>query len=219
VTNAGLTFDGVAQAGGTWGGAGSGAAHVDATHFAAGPGRVYFTAATPPAASFAAAPTNGVAPLAVTFTDISTGTITNRCWDFGDGGTTNTAASNLNYTYAAAGTNTVTLIVRGPGGASTNSRAAYIVARLLPPPAPPEFLAGGGVSVDPAAGAAALTFAATNRYQYRLLYKDDLASTNAWQPVPPPPDGWHAATNNEPLTILDPGATNAPRRFYRLEAR
>jgi len=40
-----------------------------------------------------------------------------------------------------------------------------------------------------------------------------------WQPVPPPPDGWHDATNSEALTILDPAATNVPQRFYRLEAR
>jgi len=30
-------------------------------------------------------------------------------------------------------------------------------------------MADGGVGVDPATGAAALTFAATNGYQYRLL--------------------------------------------------
>src|SRR5262249_8561874 len=36
-----------------------------------------------PVANFTAAPTSGNAPLAVTFTDTSTGTITSRLWTFG----------------------------------------------------------------------------------------------------------------------------------------
>jgi PKD repeat protein len=72
--------------------------------------------AGPPVASFAASPTNGVAPLLVNFTDTSTGVITTRLWDYGDGNT-GTLAS---HTYAA-GTKTVTLIVTGPGGTSTNT--------------------------------------------------------------------------------------------------
>jgi subtilase family serine protease len=79
-----------------------------------------------PLASFSGAPTNGVVPLAVTFTDTSTGTITNRFWDFGDSTTTNTTATNVQHTYNAAGTNTVTLIVSGPLGDSTNTRPNYV---------------------------------------------------------------------------------------------
>jgi subtilase family serine protease len=77
-------------------------------------------------ANFSGTPTNGVAPLAVTFTDTSTGTITNRFWDFGDSTTTNTTATNVQHTYNAAGTNTVTLIVSGPLGDSTNTRPNYV---------------------------------------------------------------------------------------------
>jgi PKD repeat protein len=80
-----------------------------------------------PNASFSGAPTSGLAPLMVTFSDTSTGTITNRFWDFGDGVTTNTMATNVVHTYTLAGTNTVTLIAQGPGGASTNTRPQYIV--------------------------------------------------------------------------------------------
>jgi uncharacterized repeat protein (TIGR01451 family) len=80
-----------------------------------------------PAASFTAVPTSGAAPLAVTFTDTSTGTIASRFWNFGDGATTNTATNTLLHVYNTAGTDTVTLIVSGPLGASTNTQPNYIV--------------------------------------------------------------------------------------------
>jgi PKD repeat protein len=86
------------------------------------------TGAIVPVALFSASPTNGAAPLAVAFTDNSTGTITNRFWSFGDNATTNTTAPGLSHTYSSAGTDTVTLIVSGPVGVSTNTQAGYIVA-------------------------------------------------------------------------------------------
>src|SRR5262249_26512830 len=39
----------------------------------------------PPIASFTANPSSGAKPLTVNFTDVSSGTITNRAWDFGNG--------------------------------------------------------------------------------------------------------------------------------------
>lgn len=80
-----------------------------------------------PVASFEATPTFGAWPLTVTFTDTSTGTVTNRFWSFGDGATTNTLANILTHTYAGPGTNTVTLIVSGPVGVSTNAQANLVV--------------------------------------------------------------------------------------------
>src|SRR5439155_25131159 len=74
------------------------------------------TGADMPIANFAGSPTNGLKPLIVSFTDNSTGTITNRFWDFGDGSTTNTTATNFTHTYANAGTNGVSLTVSGPVG-------------------------------------------------------------------------------------------------------
>jgi PKD repeat protein len=79
-----------------------------------------------PVSSFTASPTNGPAPLTVTFTDTSTGTITNRFWAFGDGGTTNTLNTTVIYTYNSVGTDTVTLITAGPTGVSTNIQANFI---------------------------------------------------------------------------------------------
>src|ERR1019366_2257824 len=70
--------------------------------------------------------TNGAVPLAVTFTDTSSGTISNRFWDFGDGVTTNTTATSVMHSYSTPGSDTVQLIVSGYGGVNTNTRVDYI---------------------------------------------------------------------------------------------
>src|SRR5262249_49539772 len=70
--------------------------------------------ATPPVANFSAAPTLGQRPLAVSFTDTSSGTITNRFWDFGDGSTTNTSATAFTHNYSQANTYSILLTVTGP---------------------------------------------------------------------------------------------------------
>jgi PKD repeat protein len=82
---------------------------------------------TPPVADFTGSPTTGSAPLAITFNDNSTGTISNWFWDFGDSNTTNITTNSVVHTYAA-GTYDVTLIASGPGGVSTNTKLAYITA-------------------------------------------------------------------------------------------
>jgi PKD repeat protein len=87
---------------------------------------VTVTVPAPPSASFSASSVSGTAPLAVSFTDTSTGSITNRFWSFGDGATTNTMATSVSHTYTVAGTNTVQLVVRGPAGASTNTKPNLI---------------------------------------------------------------------------------------------
>jgi PKD repeat protein len=61
----------------------------------------------------------------VTFTDTSTGSITNRFWDFGDGGTTNVTTNSVTHTYAG-GHYDVALTVTGPGGSSTDTQPNYI---------------------------------------------------------------------------------------------
>jgi len=80
----------------------------------------------PPAASFTAGPTNGAAPLTATFTDTSTGNITNWFWDFGDGNTTNVAVPSVGHTYSASGVYPVTETVTGLGGTSTATRPNYV---------------------------------------------------------------------------------------------
>jgi PKD repeat protein/lysophospholipase L1-like esterase len=81
----------------------------------------------PPVANFTGAPTTGTAPLTVTFTGPSTGSITNWFWDFGDGGTTNTTTSSVVHTYTA-GSYSVTLVTTDPEAVNTNSQSNYITA-------------------------------------------------------------------------------------------
>ncbi len=76
-------------------------------------------------------PTNavGVAPASPTFTDSSTGVITNRHWNFGDGSTLDTTATSVPHTYPAIGTYTVTLTVYALDG-STSTASGTVKATL-----------------------------------------------------------------------------------------
>ncbi len=80
--------------------------------------------AAAPVAGFSATPVTGTAPLAVTFSDASTGTISSRSWNFGNGATS--TAQNPTTIYNAAGTYTVTLTVTGSGGSTTATKTGYI---------------------------------------------------------------------------------------------
>jgi len=75
-------------------------------------------------ADFTAAPTSGVAPLSVKFSDASTGTITTWSWKFGDGLTS--TEQNPTHTYSNPGTYTVGLTVTGPAGTNTKTKEGYI---------------------------------------------------------------------------------------------
>src|SRR6266542_3346158 len=77
-------------------------------------------------ADFTASPTSGNVPLTVQFTDQSTGTITGRDWNFGDG-SAHSSTQNPSHTYTNAGNYTVTLTVTGGGGA-TSSKSQTITA-------------------------------------------------------------------------------------------
>ena len=79
-----------------------------------------------PVASFTASPTSGYAPLAVQFTDTSTGTPTSWAWDFGDASTS--TAQNPSHTYATSGTYTVALTASNSAGGNTVTRSSLITA-------------------------------------------------------------------------------------------
>jgi len=85
------------------------------------------TVYTPVVAAFAAAPTSGLAPLHVTFTNTSSGDYTASLWDFGDSVTT--TQTSPTHTYTAAGVYTVTLTTSGPGGSDTELKPGYITVR------------------------------------------------------------------------------------------
>jgi PKD repeat protein len=137
------------------------------------------TVVTAPVAGFSGTPTNGTAPLAVTFTDASTGTITNWLWNFGDGySVTNTSNASVNHTYTNAATYSVSLTVTGPGGANTLSRSSYIVVSSAGSSSKPVFsrlaFSGGQLVISGTNGAASA--------QYRVLVSTNLTS-GTWTSV------------------------------------
>jgi PKD repeat protein len=79
----------------------------------------------PVAAVFGAVPTSGVAPLAVAFTNQSSGDFDSCSWDFGDNQTSNQCTGGT-HTYTTAGDYTVTLTVSGLGGTDTTTRTVTV---------------------------------------------------------------------------------------------
>ena len=76
-------------------------------------------------AAFMAAPTSGVAPLTVRFTDTSTGSPAAWTWHFGDGATA--TGRTPSHIYQTAGTYTVSLLVTSPAGTNTLTKTNDIV--------------------------------------------------------------------------------------------
>jgi PKD repeat protein len=97
----------------------------------------------PPAAAFSGSPTSGKAPLAVQFTDQSTGSISGWSWAFGDGGSS--AEQNPSHTYDNAGDYTVSLTVTG-SNSDTETKTNYI--EVTAPPAPTVVFSGSPTSGD-----------------------------------------------------------------------
>lgn len=106
-----------------------------------------------PVADFTGTPISGSAPLAVNFTDRSTGAPSSWLWNFGDGSTA--MAQHPQHTYASAGTYTVTLSASNTAGADEEVKTGYIVASA-PAPLPGQVSATvetqprGGNQDDPA---------------------------------------------------------------------
>ena len=111
------------------------------------------TVEAPPVASFSTNTTEGNAPLAVAFTDASTGNVTAWAWDFGDGNTS--TDRNATHTYAAPGTYSVTLNASNAYGYDLS--AATAISVLDPPVA--NFSANA--TVIPTGSAVAFTDAST----------------------------------------------------------
>jgi len=94
---------------------------------------VHLVIAGGPSAAFTAAPTSGCAPLAVSFTDQSTGVPTAWLWRFGDGGSA--TAPNPTHQYTRLGAYTVSLTARNASGANTKTKVDYVVLTFPDVPA------------------------------------------------------------------------------------
>ncbi len=81
-------------------------------------------------ANFSADAATGCAPLAVNFTDSSTGIVSSWAWDFGDAGTD--TVQNPTHTYASAGIYTVSLTVTGPEGSDNLTLPDMITIEQTP---------------------------------------------------------------------------------------
>ncbi|HEX2907776.1 MAG TPA: PKD domain-containing protein, partial [Phototrophicaceae bacterium] len=152
-----------------------------------------------PVASFMANPTTGYAPLNVTFTSTSTGSITAYAWNFGDGGTSNQA--NATHSYASAGTYTVSLTVTGPGGSNTASTTIIVNAVPAAPVA--------SFTANPVTGNAPLNVTFTNTSTgsittYAWNFGDGSTSAQA----NPTHSYVSGGTYTASLTVTGPGGSN-----------
>jgi len=106
-----------------------------------------------PVANFSGTPTNGAAPLEVSFTDISTGEITGWSWDFDNNGTEDSTNQNPTYTYNNSGTYSVALEVTGSGGTDTETKTNYItVTTPIQYDLTLNSVGSGSVTLDPPGG-------------------------------------------------------------------
>jgi PKD repeat protein len=99
-------------------------------------------------ANFYARPLQGTAPLDVRFYNISTGDLTDREWDFGDG-FTNRTRDWITHTYTRPGIYTVRLTVSGPMGSDTITRSALIWVDQPEQPLQAEFSASNRTGIYP----------------------------------------------------------------------
>jgi PKD repeat protein len=90
-------------------------------------------AAAPPCplvADFGGSPVSGCPGMTVNFTDQSSGTVTSRSWDFGDGGSS--TLTNPSHSYASPGTYAVSLTVNGSTCSDTETKSAFVTVGSAP---------------------------------------------------------------------------------------
>ena len=163
----------------------------------------YIATGTAPTASFTASPTNGIAPLAVVFSDQSSNDPIDWQWDFGDGDTS--TEQNPSHTYSDEGTYTVTLTASNVFGSNAKTETDYIDVSSENP---------SGTVTDPRDGQTYTTvtygnqiwFAENLNYETGTswCYEDDPANGDIYgrlyewnTAVTACPDGWHLPSDNE----------------------
>jgi PKD repeat protein len=148
-------------------------------------------------ADFSATPLTGMAPLTVSFSDLSTGDFDTWSWDFDNDGTEDATEQNPTYTYDSGGTHTVKLTVSGSHGLDDDEVKAHYI-RILQPysrPSPLMDYVPQETGID------------DTRYEYlttpdcRWCHGDSLVSRHHYseqadncalchEEVPQPPDNW-----------------------------
>jgi len=154
----------------------------------------------PVIAGFSLAPTNGVVPLMVYFTNLSSGS-SSFSWDFGDGNSS--LDVNSTNTYTNAGTYSVTLIAVGPAGTNMLTLTNAVVVTNPPPPAIADF------SAAPTSGIAPLTVYFTNLSSGASTFSWDFADGTGSTNYEPSNTYTNPGSYTITLTAAGDGGTNA----------
>src|SRR5205807_1756397 len=162
------------------------------------PNAVVVTNPPPAIADFTAIPTSGVAPLLVSFSNLSTGAST-YSWDFGDSNTS--IISNPGNTYSNAGTYTVTLIAAGSGVTNILTRTNYVLVTNLPPVI-------AAFTANPTSGVAPLTVFFTNLSSGATDYTWDFGDGNSSLATNPTNTYTNAGSYTISLSAMKAGSTN-----------
>jgi len=165
----------------------------------------YTVPAPVPVPNFEGIPVSGKAPLNVSFTDMSTGTVITRFWDFGDGMTEwANATPTIFHTYLIPATYTVSLTVGNSGGEKTLTKDAYI--HVNPSGTTPFAL----FSSSPMMGYAPLTVQFTDRSIGKpLKWQWDFGDGNTSSERNPTHTYYTVGKYNPTLTVFNSGG--APR--------
>ncbi len=153
-------------------------------------------------ANFSGVPTNGLAPVNVVFTDLSSGGATGWQWDFGDGGAS--TQQHPTHEYVAAGVYPVILTVTGPGGSDTLTRTDYIsVTEIIPAPV-------ANFTAAPLTGQPPLTVVFTDTSTGDITGWDWTFGDGGTSTVQHPTHGYAAAgPYTVTLTVTGPGGSDA----------
>jgi PKD repeat protein len=166
------------------------------------PGLILATNPPPPIVDFVGAPTNGLVPLTVYFTNLTTGA-TSFTWDFGDGDTS--TDEDPSHTFTNAGSYTITLTAASPGGTNALTWTNYVVVTNLPLPTV-DFAA------SPTNGFAPLTVAFSNLTSGATNYAWSFGDGNTSASEQPANTYTNPGAYAVTLIVVGPGGTNTLSR-------
>lgn len=156
-------------------------------------------------------PTNGPAPLTVSFTaaaaDNANNPVTNWNWDFGDGSTS--TAQNSSHLYTATGVFTASVMETNNLGIPLAGTAATIQSTPTQPGFRAFSISGSNLMLDATNGQAGRTY-------YVLTSTNAAVPLNQWLPVT---TNILSASGNFTITILNTVAPSIPQQFYILKAQ